>query len=239
MNINISKLNEIRLPAFAKNTALLSAAAVIATTLVFAPSTAKSESVRIDFSGEIQFLTTFGVLGAPNIDSTFSVGDAVTGAIEYDSAAAPSAALSSFTLDISGLSYSSSSASFSVQNDAMNGSASPVRDAIFIDGAPGVTGPSVGGLAPSRLQFSLGTQVLTTLLNTNLPGAALINALFAVNEFDGNTNFLSFANGETARFSLSSVEARISAVPLPAALPLIVGGMGLLGFAGWRRKKAA
>lgn len=33
--------------------------------------------------------------------------------------------------------------------------------------------------------------------------------------------------------------ARATAVPLPAALPLMAGGLGLLGFMGWRRKKAA
>lgn len=34
-------------------------------------------------------------------------------------------------------------------------------------------------------------------------------------------------------------DIRISAVPLPAALPLMGAGMALMGFIGWRRKKAA
>ncbi|MEM9630349.1 MAG: VPLPA-CTERM sorting domain-containing protein [Pseudomonadota bacterium] len=31
----------------------------------------------------------------------------------------------------------------------------------------------------------------------------------------------------------------VTAVPVPAALPLLAGGIGFLGFAGWRRKRSA
>ncbi|GAB4523777.1 MAG: hypothetical protein Tsb0019_25730 [Roseibium sp.] len=34
-------------------------------------------------------------------------------------------------------------------------------------------------------------------------------------------------------------DIRISAVPIPAALPLLAGGIAILGFAGWRRRAAA
>ena len=33
------------------------------------------------------------------------------------------------------------------------------------------------------------------------------------------------------------VPTHVSAVPIPAALPLFAGGLGLLGFLGWRRKR--
>lgn len=35
------------------------------------------------------------------------------------------------------------------------------------------------------------------------------------------------------------IRVNVAAVPLPAALPLFGGALGLLGFMGWRRKKAA
>lgn len=39
------------------------------------------------------------------------------------------------------------------------------------------------------------------------------------------------------QFTVASLT--VSSVPVPAALPLLVGGLGILGFAGWRRKNAA
>ena len=37
--------------------------------------------------------------------------------------------------------------------------------------------------------------------------------------------------------SPASVKVSVSAVPIPAALPLFVSGLGALGLLGWRRKK--
>lgn len=34
-------------------------------------------------------------------------------------------------------------------------------------------------------------------------------------------------------------DLQVTAVPIPAALPLLAGGIGLLGVAGWRRRKSA
>ncbi|WP_169570320.1 VPLPA-CTERM sorting domain-containing protein [Sneathiella limimaris] len=47
----------------------------------------------------------------------------------------------------------------------------------------------------------------------------------------------SHAGGDNIGILLDDVE--ISAVPLPAALPLYAAGMALLGFMGWRKRKAS
>ncbi|GAB4518147.1 MAG: hypothetical protein Tsb0019_18170 [Roseibium sp.] len=53
---------------------------------------------------------------------------------------------------------------------------------------------------------------------------------------DVSFNKLRFESGRNA-FEFANLKT--TAVPLPAALPLLAGGLGILGFAGWRRKKAA
>lgn len=37
----------------------------------------------------------------------------------------------------------------------------------------------------------------------------------------------------------ATYDIRLTAVPIPAALPLLAGGLGILGLAGWRRKRSA
>lgn len=46
-----------------------------------------------------------------------------------------------------------------------------------------------------------------------------------------------FGDGDEVKVSLTYNP--VAAVPLPAALPLLASGLGALGFAGWRRRKAA
>ena len=52
---------------------------------------------------------------------------------------------------------------------------------------------------------------------------------FELAAFDG-------AGDELARTSIS---VEVSAVPIPAALPLLAGGLGFMGLMGWRRKRKA
>ncbi len=227
--------------------------AIAAVLLIAAPNAVKAIPVNVTFTGEIQFLTTLGNPGAPTLQGTFAIGDAVSGSLIYDTAAPiniasagtgtkgqSATALTSFSLTINGLSYTSTGGLTSTQNDAQNGSSSPFRDAVFFQATSGIAGPAVGGLSANLLQFSLGTTNLATLADANLPTASLINALFANNGFDGNTNFIRYSNSELARFSISSVNGiSVSVVPLPAALPLFGTGLAVMGCMGWRRKQKA
>lgn len=240
----IFELGKIAVSTHTKGLSVRTATAAMVTALLCVPNVAEAMNVQIDFTGQVHSLTTGGNPGAPALDSTFFVGDTVTGSIVYNAALSKEDALQSFTLGINGLTFAMNASTeitfVEARNDHQAGSSAPVRDTLRIGAIASfnsaLDGPEVGGLAPDRLQFSLGTQILNTLTNTDLPGQALINALFAVNELGKSTNFLSFGS-QVVRFNISSVDPHnISAVPVPAAMPLFGTGLTIMGFIGWRRK---
>jgi hypothetical protein len=208
------------------------------------PIAAQAGPIRIDFSGQVDDLTNFGSPGAFAIGAEISVGDAVSGTILFDPSAPATAttatqadydaALIRFDISIGALSFSSLGGQFRVLDDYQPGAAAPLRDALLIDGI-GVTGPLVGGVAPDLLQFSIGDDATGLLASTGMVGLAALNTLWAANTIVGDWNYVAFSNGDVARFSIAS--ASFSAVPLPAALPLLVVGFGALALAG--RRKAA
>ncbi len=53
-----------------------------------------------------------------------------------------------------------------------------------------------------------------------------------------NTADFAQFNNENSVFQIRS-EMSVSAVPIPAALPLFAGGLALMGLLGWRRKRSA
>ena len=97
----------------------------------------------------------------------------------------------------------------------------------------------------------LGTDTLTNPFGFALTGAATnlnapINIPGASSEFFVSILFvddvfgIEFFNVGGIGFNLSGVLVdQPSAIPLPAALPLFAGGLGLMGLLGWRKKQAA
>jgi hypothetical protein len=53
---------------------------------------------------------------------------------------------------------------------------------------------------------------------------------------EGDLNSIAVTKGEGNQLDADPGSARVSATPLPAALPLFAGGMGVLGFLARRRK---
>lgn len=69
--------------------------------------------------------------------------------------------------------------------------------------------------------------------NANAPGGASVS-------ISGPFTYLALVDTSNQGGDGFDVDAiSVSAVPLPAALPLLAGGLGFMGFVGWRRKRKA
>ena len=218
---------------------------LIVTSLMFllgVPSTALAIPFQINFSGELESLTQFGVPGVDVIDSIFTVGDTVSGQINVDTDDLSTTTISLFEMTIGSYTAFASGGTAQIRNDHQAGSAAPFLDSILIAGS-NFTSTPIGGFSVDRLQFHIGTPNLSILSSISPVGMAEVLATWndTPNYFSGNTNFMSFGNGtgadETARIALTSVSVSSMSVPEPASLTLMGLGLAGLGFA--RRKKAA
>lgn len=61
---------------------------------------------------------------------------------------------------------------------------------------------------------------------------------YAGNFTDGSFGFYNFSQAQVRYAGITQDVVPPTAVPLPAALPLLAGGLGILGLAGWRRRKS-
>jgi hypothetical protein len=73
-------------------------------------------------------------------------------------------------------------------------------------------------------------------MNTLLSGGSSIVTIADLGETVADVN-ASFSSGFVSQFAQDHLEAPVSATPVPAALPLLAGGLGALGLFGWRTKR--
>ena len=227
-------------------------AAVAALTLSLTPIAASADTIDVYFYGAVQSLTDFGdgILQTTSV----GIGDYVQGMLTYvtgETATAftdphdsdgtlsfYSASLQSMTLSIGSFDWSGTGGGATVSDDYMHGSAADNRESVLFN-IGSITGDSVDGATATGFQVAFGDDDQFSLLSSSaLPGLSEMETLAYNTTIDGNWNILSLDNGDQIRFDIyeTYVEAA-PAVPLPAALPMLLAGLGAFG-AIRRRKKA-
>ena len=211
--------------------------------LALLPLTANAAVLNISFEGFVESTNDGANVDVASIGD-LNVDDLVTGSFLLDTSSMNGVVgsdafyadvVSNFVLNIDGYSYTSAlTGNARVRNNHMAGTAAPLRD-MFIATVGGATGPSQGGLAPSLMQFSLGgTDALAVLDDVDAPSIAEFFDLFNNDNNNGNTKFLSFADGSDVRYDVTSLT--IAAVPLPASSLLLLAGVG--GLVAAKRRKS-
>lgn len=212
--------------------------------LAFA-SAASATSLVFSYSGQVESTNDGSNLPVANV-GPLEVGDAFTGTFVLDTSAPAGSgsateqtytgAVTGFSLTIDGLTFSSADASndFRVRDNDMAGSSAPLRDSVLLQAFDPI-GPMVAGLTPSRIQFAIGGTDTSVLSSLAMPSVADFNALFAADDIAGNLNFLSFDDGTDVRLVIQ--EFSVAPVPLPAAAPMLLAGIG--GLIALRRRRRA
>lgn len=120
------------------------------------------------------------------------------------------------------------------------------RDGIFGSSTPpwgDVESPTLGAVEPFTMDYELGDEVSSTSLlvteATDSLGFTFSNTL----DTDAALSFAWFSSNVGEIYRLNQISITITdentvVTPIPAALPLFGSAAGILGLAGWRRRKA-
>lgn len=117
------------------------------------------------------------------------------------------------------------------------------HDAMFLDFSAPILGfgtwvfdNNVG----SAESFTLTHNMMTSSVIDNGGGIEhTVDGFLGVTDPLGITRVRIDKIGLGAFFELDHMQIAVAPVPIPAALPLFAGGLGLLGLLGWRRKRKA
>ena len=97
--------------------------------------------------------------------------------------------------------------------------------------------------APSGINYSFGTKngdpsTALVVASAQIDASSDTGMTFIKNNSAGLASYASVFIGLIAGNNDLNISYSVSAVPLPAALPLFAAGLSALGFGAWRRKKA-
>jgi hypothetical protein len=116
---------------------------------------------------------------------------------------------------------------------------------ITLSSAPNPTGQSDYSSAAVSFEID-GVNFSGTAAHVRFTDGSFVSAQFSQevgmnpNRFDLQTNSsyqFSYDNEQVNAFG--TIASALAPTPLPAALPLFAGGLGALGFIGWRKKRRA
>ena len=218
---------------------------IIAVSLLPASAPASASALTFDFaaaynaaasasSGDVSNLTDFS--------AGLADGQVIHGSFSYDPASAPTSTFSDMlTFDSANYAaaFSFTIPSLSVPSQAGNASVinsfAPLANDIFGVGSSLALASPLGH--DISLSFAVGLNGFGALSSTALPAAFNladfnIQAQFFLDQFDQASG--QFVGQSQLVFDLTSITAE---TPLPAALPMFMGGAGLLGLLARRRKQ--
>jgi hypothetical protein len=209
--------------------------ALILAGLLAAATPAAATLIQVDFAGIVGSVGS-GLAGGP-----INVEDAVAGSFVYDTTAVDEASDPAVGLYNAVLSFAATVGSyvagtigtttFRVNDDAP--SVPSAFDSVIVNASGNVTGASINGFGPDRLQWALNSTDLTKLVSDALPDVLGLQA-FAASDGNTNLNFLTFgALDRQVRWNLTSFSA--VAVPEPATGMLLGLGLGLVAIATRRQ----
>ena len=167
----------------------------------------------------------------------FTVGDQLSASFSYDLATPDS---NSFFISLGSYIDAITSLSFTI-GSYTGGLVAPgsisvgtIFDHSFLANASQISSPSVAGLAPENFGLRLLDSTESAFASAALPAA------LSLADFDTRTWSLEFRLSENQLVSVSGTLDlnAVAAVPLPAALPLLLAGLVGLGVVGTRRSRA-
>ncbi|SMX34634.1 VPLPA-CTERM sorting domain-containing protein [Actibacterium lipolyticum] len=232
--------------------------------VVAAPLTAQAKTVTVEFWGEVVELKNNG---GPVTTTSIAVGDAVHGKFTYDLTPVavspgyvgstrpdfvdgsgsrtnylpgPFGASTTFELSIGEYEWIGrrSTIYLYVADDYRYLENEDDRTDIFLS-APSSIGPTVDGASNSGMSVGFGDINNPSLLSSSaaLPDLGEMQDLLSANPDYWDRNGIFLSNGDIIRYGVTDAIASVSAVPLPATLPLLLAAFGGLGLA--RRRKTA
>lgn len=189
---------------------------------------------------------TGAITSSNNAALPFAIGDPVTGTFSYDSNAVPFGGLpgsdtmtyfaDSYEVNASGHVFTGV-VDIRLRITNRNPGTGPDGFHYFAR----ASGPSFNNFVPADIQLSLSNADGAAFTSTALPPLPLDSAEFGFKL--GTLNFFLFGNGALgsarAEFNITSLTLpSVAAVPEPATYALMLAGLGIVGFAARRRRKA-